>query len=45
MPAVNQHLRALQNAGLLVSYRNGRSVLYRRTTVADTLAQGGEGRG
>jgi DNA-binding transcriptional ArsR family regulator len=40
VPAVNQHLRALQSAGLLLSYRHGRSVLYRRTTVADALARG-----
>jgi DNA-binding transcriptional ArsR family regulator len=35
--AVNQHLRALRAAGLLVSARHGRSVLYRRTDLADAL--------
>jgi hypothetical protein len=35
--AVNQHLRALRAAGLLVSARHGRSVLYRRSEVADRL--------
>ena len=35
--AVNQHLRALRAAGLLVSARHGRSVLYRRSPVADQL--------
>lgn len=35
--AVNQHLRALRAAGLLVSARHGRSVLYRRSDLADRL--------
>jgi DNA-binding transcriptional ArsR family regulator len=35
--AVNQHLRALRAAGLLVSARHGRSMLYRRTELADRL--------
>ncbi|MFI5895055.1 helix-turn-helix domain-containing protein [Actinoplanes sp. NPDC051513] len=35
--AVNQHLRALRAGGLLVSTRHGRSVLYRRSEVADRL--------
>ena len=35
--AVNQHLRALRAAGLLVSARHGRSVLYRRSELADRL--------
>jgi DNA-binding transcriptional ArsR family regulator len=35
--AVNQHLRALRAGGLLVSARHGRSVLYRRTDLADRL--------
>jgi DNA-binding transcriptional ArsR family regulator len=35
--AVNQHLRALRAGGLLVSARHGRSVLYRRSEVADLL--------
>jgi biotin operon repressor len=37
VPAVNQHLRALRAAGLLVSARHGRSVLYRRSDLADRL--------
>jgi DNA-binding transcriptional ArsR family regulator len=36
-PAVNQHLRALRSAGLLVSARYGRSVLYRRSDLAERL--------
>jgi biotin operon repressor len=35
--AVNQHLRVLRAAGLLVSARHGRSVLYRRSELADRL--------
>jgi DNA-binding transcriptional ArsR family regulator len=35
--AVNQHLRALRNAGLLTSYRHSRSVLYVRTELGDAL--------
>jgi biotin operon repressor len=35
--AVNQHLRALRAAGLLVSARHGRSVLYRRSDLGDQL--------
>jgi DNA-binding transcriptional ArsR family regulator len=35
--AVNQHLRALRDAGLLASSRHGRSVLYVRTELGDTL--------
>ena len=35
--AVNQHLRALRAAGLLVSARHGRAVLYRRSELADRL--------
>lgn len=37
--AVNQHLRALRAAGLLVSARHGRSVLYRRSDLADRLVE------
>ncbi|WP_456599330.1 ArsR/SmtB family transcription factor [Blastococcus sp. SYSU DS0616] len=36
-PAVNQHLRALRAAGLLLSARHGRSVLYRRSDLGDRL--------
>jgi DNA-binding transcriptional ArsR family regulator len=35
--AVNQHLRALRDAGLLTSYRHSRSVLYVRTELGDAL--------
>ncbi|SDF34538.1 Helix-turn-helix domain-containing protein [Lentzea fradiae] len=35
--AVNQHLRALSAAGLLVSQRHGRSVLYVRSELGDAL--------
>ncbi|MBT0768548.1 winged helix-turn-helix transcriptional regulator [Kineosporia sp. J2-2] len=35
--AVNQHLRALRAAGLLVAVRDGRSVLYRRSDLAEAL--------
>ncbi|GLY19808.1 transcriptional regulator [Kineosporia sp. NBRC 101677] len=35
--AVNQHLRALRAAGLLVAVRHGRSVLYRRSELAEQL--------
>ncbi|MCX4691807.1 DUF5937 family protein [Streptomyces sp. NBC_01408] len=35
--AVSQHLTALRNAGLVTAHRNGRSVLYARTAVADAL--------
>lgn len=35
--AVNQHLRALRDAGLLTSARHGRSVLYLRSELGDDL--------
>jgi DNA-binding transcriptional ArsR family regulator len=35
--AVNQHLRALRDAGLLASRRHGRSVLYLRTELGDAF--------
>lgn len=35
--AVNQHLRALRDAGLLASQRHGRSVVYARTDLGDAL--------
>ncbi|WP_353815843.1 ArsR/SmtB family transcription factor [Agromyces sp. SYSU T00266] len=39
--AVNQHLRALRDAGLLVSTRHGRSVLYLRSELGSALLAGG----
>lgn len=38
--AVNQHLRSLRAAGLLISARHGRSVLYRRSDLGDRLLRG-----
>ncbi|MFD7157696.1 DUF5937 family protein [Kribbella sp. NPDC059898] len=38
--AVNQHLRALRAAGLLASARHGRSVLYHRSDLGDSLVRG-----
>ena len=38
--AVNQHLRALRAAGLLISARHGRSVLYRRSDLGDRVLRG-----
>ncbi|GAA3452693.1 ArsR/SmtB family transcription factor [Dactylosporangium matsuzakiense] len=35
--AINQHLRALRDGGLLVGVRDGRSVLYRRSPLGDRL--------
>lgn len=35
--AVNQHLRALRDAGLLASQRHGRCVVYARTELGDAL--------
>ncbi|MGN5382189.1 DUF5937 family protein [Streptomyces lasalocidi] len=36
---VSQYLTALRNAGLVTAHRAGRSVLYARTTVAETLLE------
>ncbi len=38
--SVNQHLRALRDAGLLISQRHGRSVLYARSELGDALVRG-----
>lgn len=35
--SVSQHLSILKRSGLVVSWRSGRSVLYRRTNLADSL--------
>ncbi len=43
-PAVNQHLRALRDAGLLASARHGRSVLYLRSELGDRLVEVSRGR-
>ncbi|HEY0950319.1 ArsR/SmtB family transcription factor [Nocardioides sp.] len=43
-PAVNQHLRALRDAGLLTSARHGRSVLYLRSELGDRLVEVSRGR-
>ncbi|WP_258236565.1 ArsR/SmtB family transcription factor [Nocardioides campestrisoli] len=39
--AVNQHLRAMRDAGLLTSARHGRSVLYLRSGLGDELLRAG----
>ncbi len=38
---VNQHLTALRNAGIVSAHRSGRSVLYMRTAVAESLLASG----
>lgn len=38
-PAVSQHLAVLRRSGLVTSWRNGRSVLYRRTDLADSVIE------
>jgi DNA-binding transcriptional ArsR family regulator len=38
--AVNQHLRALRAAGLLISARHGRSILYHRSDLGDRVLRG-----
>lgn len=38
-PAVSQHLAVLRRSGLVRSWRNGRSVLYRRTDLADSVIE------
>lgn len=43
--AVNQHLRALRDTGLLTSARHGRSVLYLRSELGDALVAGASGAG
>ncbi|MFI7672807.1 DUF5937 family protein [Actinophytocola sp. NPDC049390] len=39
-PTLNAHLKSLQGAGILTSRRDGRAVLYRRTTLGDHLVAG-----
>ncbi|WP_312897491.1 ArsR/SmtB family transcription factor [Kitasatospora kifunensis] len=41
-PAVSQHLTALRNAGLTSAHRAGRSVLYARTAVAESMLAAAE---
>ncbi|MCP2201840.1 ArsR/SmtB family transcription factor [Lentzea flava] len=43
--AVNQHLRALRDAGLVASQRHGRSVVYARTELGEALVSHSVGRG
>jgi DNA-binding transcriptional ArsR family regulator len=38
-PAVSQHLAVLRRSGLVTSWRNGRSVLYRRTPLATSVVE------
>ncbi|WP_225845790.1 DUF5937 family protein [Streptomyces sp. HPF1205] len=40
-PGVNQHLTALRDAGIVSAHRAGRSVLYVRTAVAESLLAAG----
>lgn len=37
--SVNQHLTVLRDTGLLTSWRSGRSVLYRQTSLAQTMLE------
>jgi DNA-binding transcriptional ArsR family regulator len=39
-PTVNAHLKALTNAGILSSRRDGRAVLYSRSPLGDSLLGG-----
>jgi DNA-binding transcriptional ArsR family regulator len=39
--AVSQHLKVLHATGLVTRARDGRQVLYRRTTLGDRLAEPG----
>jgi len=38
-PAVSQHLTVLRRSGLVVSWRSGRSVLYRRTALGTSVVE------
>jgi DNA-binding transcriptional ArsR family regulator len=40
-PTVNLHLKALREAGIVATHRDGHSVLYRRTPLGDQLLAGG----
>jgi DNA-binding transcriptional ArsR family regulator len=42
-PTVNAHLKALTNAGILASRRDGRTVLYARSALGDALLGGDDG--
>jgi DNA-binding transcriptional ArsR family regulator len=39
-PTVNVHLKALHQAGIVCSHRDGRSVVYERTQLGDLLLTG-----
>jgi DNA-binding transcriptional ArsR family regulator len=38
-PSISQHLSVLRRSGLVTSWRSGRSVLYRRTTLAGSIVE------
>jgi DNA-binding transcriptional ArsR family regulator len=38
-PSISQHLSVLRRSGLVTSWRSGRSVLYRRTTLASSIVE------
>lgn len=44
-PSVSQHLAVLRRAGLVTSWRSGRSMLNRRTTLAASVVQAADGTG
>lgn len=44
-PAVSQHLSVLRRSGLVKSWRSGRSVMYRRTSLATTVIESHRGAG
>jgi DNA-binding transcriptional ArsR family regulator len=44
-PSVSQHLSVLRRNGLVVSWRSGRRVLYRRTALATSVVQAGSADG
>jgi DNA-binding transcriptional ArsR family regulator len=38
-PSISQHLSVLRRSGLVISWRSGRSVLYRRTALAGSIVE------